>query len=77
MLINIFDFEEIMAPVDGTPKNVTPDFAFKLVSEGKANDLVDVKKYRSSRTGLTVVIADVDGPVVNGYFCLGNCLNFK
>lgn len=60
-----------MAPVDGTPKTLTPDFAFKLVSEGKANDLVDVKKYRSSRTGLTVVIADVDGPVVNGYFCLG------
>jgi len=60
-----------MAPVDGSSQNVSPGFAFQLVSEGKANDLFDVKKFRSSRTGLTVVIADVDGPVVNGYFCLG------
>ncbi|XP_059480505.1 uncharacterized protein C05D11.1-like [Neocloeon triangulifer] len=59
-----------MAPVDGSAQNVSPGFAFKLVCEGQANGLVDVKKYRSARTGLTVVLADVDGPVVNGYFCL-------
>lgn len=27
-------------------------------------------KYKSNRTGLTVFIADVDGPLVNGYVCL-------
>ena len=31
---------------------------------------IDVSKYRSTRTGMTVVIAAADSPVVNGYFCL-------
>ena len=36
----------------------------------KANDKVPVAKYKSLRTGLTVTVAQVEGPVVNGYFCL-------
>lgn len=32
---------------------------------------VPVHKYRSEKTGLTVVIAEVEGPLVNGYFTLG------
>ncbi|XP_023340158.1 uncharacterized protein C05D11.1 [Eurytemora carolleeae] len=43
---------------------------FKLLVSTKANGRIPVEKYRSSSTGLTVVIAQVDGPVVNGYFCL-------
>ncbi|XP_046995924.1 uncharacterized protein C05D11.1-like isoform X1 [Schistocerca americana] len=43
---------------------------FELICSLKANDLVPVHKYKSSVTGLTVAIAEVEGPVVNGYFCL-------
>ena len=32
---------------------------------------VAVKKYKSGRTGLVVCLAQVEGPLVNGYFCLG------
>ena len=32
---------------------------------------VPALKYRSSRTGITVCIAQVEGPIVNGFFCLG------
>ena len=43
---------------------------FQVVSRLKANNKIPVTKYRSARTGLTVTVAQVDGPVVNGYFCL-------
>ncbi|XP_047987418.1 uncharacterized protein C05D11.1-like [Leguminivora glycinivorella] len=43
---------------------------FKLISSTKASDVIPVNKYKSERTGLTVIIADVEGPVVNGFFCL-------
>jgi len=36
----------------------------------KANNQIPVAKYKSLRTGLTVTVAQVEGPVVNGYFCL-------
>lgn len=32
---------------------------------------VSIGKYRSLKTGLVVCIAQVEGPMVNGYFCLG------
>ncbi|XP_012262723.1 uncharacterized protein C05D11.1-like [Athalia rosae] len=65
-----------MAPVDSSPASNLTEFVansmagFDLVCSLKSNDLIPVHKYKSSRTGLTVVIAEVDGPVVNGYFCL-------
>ena len=43
---------------------------YEVVSRLKANDKIPVTKYRSARTGLTVTVAQVEGPVVNGYFCL-------
>ncbi|XP_053606710.1 uncharacterized protein C05D11.1-like [Plodia interpunctella] len=43
---------------------------FKLISSTKASDVIPINKYVSGKTGLTVVIADVEGPVVNGFFCL-------
>ncbi|KAI5635965.1 peptidase m16 inactive domain-containing protein [Phthorimaea operculella] len=43
---------------------------FKLVSTTKANDVIPVNKYVSEKTGVTVIIADVEGPLVNGFFCL-------
>ncbi len=47
------------------------DGDFKLLYSGKANNVIPVYKYGSKKTGLTVVIAQVEGPLVNGYFCLG------
>ena len=44
---------------------------FELLFEGKANNVIPVYKYKSKNTGLQVVIAQVGGPVVNGFFCLG------
>ncbi|XP_058458892.1 uncharacterized protein C05D11.1-like [Malaya genurostris] len=44
--------------------------AFKLISTVKANGVIPVHKYRSERTGLTVIVGEVEGPLVNGYFAL-------
>lgn len=62
-----------MAPVDSSPASNMA--GFELICSLKSNDLIPVHKYKSSNTGLTVVIAEVDGPVVNGYFCLGKKKN--
>ncbi|XP_034828177.1 uncharacterized protein C05D11.1-like [Maniola hyperantus] len=43
---------------------------FKLKSSIKASDVIPVSKYVSEKTGLTVIIANVEGPLVNGFFCL-------
>jgi len=31
---------------------------------------LEVVKYRSEKTGLTIVLTESDSPIVNGYFCL-------
>lgn len=49
--------------------------AFRLISKTKANDLINVMKFLSKRTGMQVTIADVEGPVVDGYFCVGRRMN--
>ncbi|XP_052757845.1 uncharacterized protein C05D11.1-like [Galleria mellonella] len=43
---------------------------FKLITSTKASDVIPVNKYVSEKTGLTVIIAEVEGPLVNGFFCL-------
>eukprot|EP00112_Aurelia_sp_Birch-Aquarium-sp1_P017903 Seg42.13_Seg42.8 transcript_id=Seg42.13_Seg42.8/GoldUCD/mRNA.D3Y31 product="putative protein C05D11.1" protein_id=Seg42.13_Seg42.8/GoldUCD/D3Y31 len=42
----------------------------ELLCELKLLDLIPIVKYRSIRTGLTICVANVEGPLVNGYFCL-------
>jgi hypothetical protein len=59
-----------MGPVDKTPHLHTG--AFELLNCLHAYLKVPVFEYKSKNTGLTVIIAEVDGPVVNGFFCLGN-----
>ena len=44
---------------------------FALVSSADVSGIINVKKYRSKETGLVICFAHVDGPLVNGYFCLG------
>ncbi|XP_069360181.1 uncharacterized protein C05D11.1-like [Maniola hyperantus] len=43
---------------------------FKLKSSIKASDVIPVNKYISEKTGLTVIIANVEGPLVYGNICL-------
>lgn len=43
---------------------------FRLITETKLNGRIPVRKFKSTRTGLSVVLCDVDGPVCNGYFVL-------
>ncbi|KAJ8960912.1 hypothetical protein NQ318_020211 [Aromia moschata] len=57
-----------MPPVDRTPSINTGNF--ELLHSLQAYDRIPISEYISNKTGLTVVIAEVDGPVVNGYFCL-------
>lgn len=59
-----------MAPVDNSPTSNMG--GFELICSLKSNDTIPVHKYKSTKTGITVFIAEVDGPVVGGNFCLGN-----
>ncbi|XP_017774305.1 PREDICTED: uncharacterized protein C05D11.1-like [Nicrophorus vespilloides] len=59
-----------MPPTDSTPNMKNSVGSYELLYSLKAYNKVPVHEYKSTKTGLTVVIAEVDGPVVNGYFCL-------
>lgn len=43
---------------------------YEFICELRASGSIPVVKYRSRRTGMNVVIARVEGPIVNGYFTL-------
>lgn len=43
----------------------------KHIATVLANGRIPVHKYKSELTGLTVVIGEVEGPFVNGFFKLG------
>lgn len=57
-----------MPPVDNTPP--TNAGSFELLYSSKAYNKIPISEYKSKSTGLTVVIADVEGPIVNGFFCV-------
>ena len=42
----------------------------KVLFATKANDIIPVKKYRLN-SGLTLIIAETEGPLVSGFFCIG------
>lgn len=43
---------------------------FEFINSAVAAGIIPIKKYRSKATGFTICIANVDGPLVNGYMCL-------
>ncbi|OWF39921.1 uncharacterized protein C05D11.1-like [Mizuhopecten yessoensis] len=43
---------------------------FEFLYDVTADGNIPVSKYRSKNTGISVFIAQVEGPLVNGYFCL-------
>ncbi|XP_056630340.1 uncharacterized protein C05D11.1-like [Diorhabda sublineata] len=57
-----------MPPVDNTPTINMRNF--ELLYSLQAYNRIPVSEYVSKETGITVVIAEVEGPIVNGYFCL-------
>ncbi|KAF5298438.1 hypothetical protein FQR65_LT01217 [Abscondita terminalis] len=57
-----------MPPADSTPDSISS--TFELIHCVKAFNRIPVYKFKSKRTGLKVVIAEVDGPVVNGFFAI-------
>lgn len=61
-----------MPPIDSTPNINTG--AFELSYSLLAYNRIPISEYKSKKTGLTVVIAEVEGPVVNGFFCVGKSL---
>jgi len=62
-----------MSPVDGSPSGNMGGFELicSLNANSKAN-AIPFHMYKSTNTGITICIAEVDGPVVSGYFNLGN-----
>lgn len=47
---------------------------FEFLYDVTADGNIPISKYRSKNTGISVFIAQVEGPLVNGYFCLGKNL---
>lgn len=45
---------------------------FCLVSKLKFENTISINKYKCLRTGITIVFSDIEGPLVKGYFMLGN-----
>ncbi|XP_074663020.1 uncharacterized protein C05D11.1-like isoform X2 [Tubulanus polymorphus] len=43
---------------------------FENLTSIEVNGKISVTKYRSKATGMTICLANVGGPLVNGYFCL-------
>ncbi|EDV28100.1 uncharacterized protein TRIADDRAFT_21141 [Trichoplax adhaerens] len=43
---------------------------YQLLSSFRINNQIPIHKYKSKLTGVILYIAEVDGPLVNGYFCL-------
>ncbi len=43
---------------------------YELLFTTKVNGVIPIHKYKSKKSSLKVIIAEVDGPVVNGYFVL-------
>lgn len=62
-------------PVGGsgsTPGNTSSSILdqWELVNHMNVSGILPVLKYRSKRTGLVVIFAQAESPIVNGYFCL-------
>lgn len=44
--------------------------SFELITEIKLHDFIPVKKYKSTNTGLNIILGDIDGPIVSGHFVI-------
>ena len=76
---NITDTETITQTVktDNSTDNLTSGICdrpickdWELVTNLTIEDTLPVYKFISKRTGMTIVLATAESPIVNGYFCL-------
>ena len=45
--------------------------SYKLLNSIKVNGSIPVSKYVSTESGIKLYISEVNSPIVNGYFALG------
>ena len=62
--------EEKLNPVNGNTSKVPDTSHWVIESSFNLSSSLAVVKYKSSLTGLTIVLAKAESPIVNGYFCL-------
>ena len=53
-------------------ETVVPGTHWTVIAKDVVNEVIPIIKYKSKKTGITVFISEVEGPLVNGYFALGN-----
>ena len=55
-----------------TCPSAVPGTHWNIITKDVVNEIIPVTKYESKKTGIKVIISDVEGPLVNGYFALGD-----
>src|SRR5688572_15133614 len=65
--ISIVTFVSCVSPFLHPVYHSQQDMVFKAVHSVIGDGDIQVKKFKSTETGMTAVIADVPGPIVNGY----------
>ena len=58
---------------DPEPREGMSEKGYELLADCTVAGVL-VQKLRSTRTGIVVCVAHVEGPLVNGYVCLGWCV---
>ena len=63
--------EEVTDEEESINDNLIEDNShWEKISSFRLSDGLPIIKYKSNKTGLTVVLAKAESPIVNGYFCL-------
>ena len=83
VLISYFGIFMDCIPLDNIKENPSSNFNdfpsscdkpicknWELVTNVTIEDTLPVYKFRSKRTGMIIVLAEAESPIVNGYFCL-------
>ena len=83
LLISFFNILIDCIPLDKAQENSTNSIEdvltycdrpicknWELVTNVTIEDTLPVYKFRSKRTGMIIVLAEAESPIVNGYFCL-------
>ncbi|KAK3859607.1 hypothetical protein Pcinc_034292 [Petrolisthes cinctipes] len=58
------------APNQSGPNSTSLLDKYEIICQLRASGTIPVVKYRSRKTGLQIILARVEGPLVNGYFTL-------
>ena len=67
---SVLDSPDIQAEPSSPPCDSPICNHWELLTNITIDDTLPVHKFRSKRTGMTIVLAPGESPIVNGYFCL-------